>query len=313
MPTPRKYPRPRIARRGGHWIVEVLISDAVTTHVPGAWSSQLEAFEAAKAWIEGGTAPAPMPTEPASTPPAPKPAALAALPKPVPTRCPDCKRRVRRPREHASEWPDTVCMTDKEGRCSKCKRARQTAVILADAERTAREAQEALEAAAREEQRQADEAAAALAAEAEAEARAKAAIALVVLVPDEEAAAMVEQLEPEQPSTTRRKPKSQKDAPACKEPGCTKTVGPASRTGTCAAHRVAQRRAAAVPVVECSTEECHEHVTSKRAKGLCNTHAEEARLAEPMTEREKQALRAAEALAADRRRRGVPPEGKRTA
>jgi hypothetical protein len=198
MPTQRSYPRARVGRHGVKWFATVLLSEDRAVDVPGEHDSQLDAFAAARTWVEeqGVTAATVAVPDPlaAVTPPPPAPAAPGSvLPVPVPTRCPSCRCRVRRASEPASMWPGSVTMKDKLGHCAKCKK-----------------------------QVQAEADAAAVAAE---EQPAPAAAATIVIEPaptvriDEmppltpinvEAKALVEQLEPEPSKPKARKPRADK-------------------------------------------------------------------------------------------------------
>lgn len=140
MPTQRSYPRIKIAGRAGAHVAYLLMSETESLALPGSWSTPEVAFAAASAEVvnelaaRAGTksediavaivtpASAAVSPEPVAVTPGPLTGARNAMPVPFPTRCPECKRRVRRASEKASEWPGTVVMASRLGHCAKCKK-----------------------------------------------------------------------------------------------------------------------------------------------------------------------------------------------
>lgn len=202
----------------------------------------------------------------------------ANMPKPVPTRCPDCMRRVRKASQKASEWPGTVAMTSKDGHCAACRKRRQTATIEAAEPKSPR--QELVDA---------------------------------ITPPAAQKISVAEPIEEEhvQPAVEVSAPPTPAEVEDLEPEESAR--GSASKMRTPPAKPRATRKRA-TPKAErpvCSTENCDDTVTNSRANGLCKTHHAEAKLLEPLTPQEEQAKKSAEAYAAARRRRGIPPEGRR--
>lgn len=334
MPSPRSYPRIRIARSGAQWVASVSLSASEDAPVEGSWESQAAAITAARASMDALIQPAPaltydeggqLPTgltvvtnnsgsaiivKPQYVHEIERDHVLAetaspkGLPAPVPTRCPTCKRRVRRFSERAAQWPGTVVMRDKHGHCSKCHLALQQELIDADAEALARDLTEATGTPPKVRRTRR------VAPPEEPDVQ-----PVPIALPSADVSAQAGAPATEQQPEAQPAPDDATDPAAALEPE-PRRRGPAGTKRTAPAKpRPKRQRQPAPPPPDarpCADEGCDEPVRRKN-RDLCNTHHDLARLAEPLTPSELQTRRGIDAFTAARRRRGIPPEGKQSA